>query len=100
MTNPHPDQQQLHNELTATMIRPLIAIACNPTEEPTRRHLALQIAHQASPDACLAALTGLATSAIDALSRDRQQPSHFFLENWTRSSEHQNQPQTSMGGKA
>lgn len=97
MTQPHPDQQQLHNELTALMIRPLIAIACNPTEEPGRRHLALQIAHTASPQACLTALTGLATSAVEALSRDRQKPSHFFLEKWCRSSDGEKHLKESMG---
>lgn len=87
MTEPHPDQQQLYAELHATMIKPLLAIACNPHEEPARRHTALHIAHQASPDVTLRALTGLATSAIEALSlRDGQTP-HFFLEKWARSSE-------------
>lgn len=87
MTAPHPDQQQLWNHLTATMLEPLIAIACNPHEEPARRHTALQLAHQTSPDVCIRALTGLATSAIDTLSRHQHQPPSYFLDKWMRRSE-------------
>lgn len=90
MTQPTPDQQQLWTELHATMIKPLLAIACDPHEEPARRHLALQIAHEASPTVTLKALAGLATSTIDTLSRDRHQPPSYFLKKWIASSGKEN----------
>lgn len=84
MTAPHPDQQQLWTELTATMIRPLIAIACNPDEEPARQQAALHIAHETSPDVCMQALVGLAQSAISALSASKGASITQMLGEWAQ----------------
>lgn len=86
MTAPHPDQQQLWLELHGTMIKPLLTIAANPHEEPAKRTLALQIAHEASPNVTIKALAALAASLGEALSHETGQPPTFFLEKWARSS--------------